>query len=63
MKDETLLKLVGWFILLCVVGSVVCVILGVIKAAIQALVIVAAVLLFIALGCSVIYWRIKARHK
>lgn len=60
-NDSFMIKAVLWFIALCVAGCVVCVILGALKVAIQAVVIVAAVLMFIALLGWVGYEKIKAR--
>ena len=65
--DGFMLKAIGWFILICIVGFVACVILGMLKVAIQAVVIVAAVLMFIALlgwvGYEKVKNRIGDRHK
>ena len=60
-RDSAMLKLVGWFIVLCVVGVIACVILGTLKVAIQAVIIVAAVLMFIALLGWVGYEKIRNR--
>lgn len=60
-RDSFMIKTVAWFIVLCVVGCVVCVILGMLKVAIQAMVIVAAILMFIALLGWVGYEKIKNR--
>ena len=59
--DSFMLKCIMWFILLCAVGFVVCVILGMLKIAVQAIVIVAAILLFIGLLGWVGYEKIKNR--
>lgn len=61
MKDKTLIKLVLWFIALCITGFVVCVILGMLKIAIQAIVIVAAILMFLILLGWIGYGRIRER--
>lgn len=59
--DSFMIKAVLWFIALCVVGCVVCIILGALRVAIQAVVIVAAVLMFIALLGWVGYEKIRNR--
>lgn len=59
--DSIMIKAVLWFIALCVVGCVVCVILSTLKVAIQAMVIAAAVLMFIALLGWVCYERTRNR--
>lgn len=59
--DAFMLKCIMWFILLCAVGFVVCVILGMLKIAVQAIVIVAAILLFIGLLGWVGYEKVKKR--
>lgn len=59
--DEFMIKLVVWFIALCVIGFIACVILGTLKIAIQAMVIVAAILMFIALLGWVAYEKIRNR--
>lgn len=59
--DSFMIKAVLWFIALCVVGFIACVILGMLKVAIQAVVIIAVVLMFIALLGWVAYEKIKAR--
>lgn len=60
--DNFMLKCIGWFILLCVVGFVACVILGLLKVAISTVVIIAAILLFIGLLGWVGYSKIKKRN-
>lgn len=60
-RDAFMIKAVAWFILLCVVGCVVCVILGMLKIAVQAMLIIAAVFMFIALLGWVGYEKIKNR--
>lgn len=59
--DEFMLKMVGWFILLCIVGFIACVILGTLKVAIQAIVIIAAILMFLALLGWVAYEKMRSR--
>ncbi len=59
--DSFMIKAVLWFIALCVVGCVVCIILGALKVAIQAVVIAAAVLMFVALIGWVGYEKIRNR--
>lgn len=60
--DSFMLKCIGWFILLCIAGFVVCVILGLLKVAVSAVVIIAAILLFIGLLGWVGYSKIKKRN-
>lgn len=60
-RDKFMIKLVLGFIVLCIVGFIACVILGTLRIAIQAMVIVAAVLMFIALLCWVAFEKIKRR--
>lgn len=60
-RDSFMIKAVLWFIALCAVGCVVCVILGALRVAIQAVVIVAAVLMFVALLGWVGYEKIRNR--
>lgn len=59
--DVWLIKLILWFIGLCIVGFVVCVILGMLRVAVQAIVIVAAVLMFFILIGIIIRERIRDR--
>lgn len=59
--DSFMIKAVLWFIALCVVGCVVCVILSMLKVAIQAMVIAAAILMFVALLGWVGYERARNR--
>jgi len=61
-RGSVKIRLVFWFIVLCVAGFVVCVILGMLKMAIQAMVIVAAILMFIALLGWVGYEKIRNRN-
>lgn len=61
--DSFMLKCILWFILLCAVGFVVCVILGMLRIAVQAIVIVAAILLFIGLLGWVGYEKVKNRSR
>ena len=59
--DAFMIKAIGWFIVLCVVGCVACIILGTLKVAIQAMVVAAAVLMFIALLGWVAYEKTRNR--
>lgn len=59
--DQVMIKAVVWFIALCVIGCLACVILSVLKIAIQAMVIAAAILMFIALLGWVAYEKVRNR--
>lgn len=60
--DRFMIKCVGWFIVICAVGFVACVILGFLKIAVQAVITVAAILMFIALLGWVGIEKIKNRR-
>lgn len=60
-KRSLLVKVLMWFIALSVVGCVVCIILGMLKVAIEAMVITAAILMFVALLCIVGYNRVRQK--
>lgn len=55
------LKILGWLLGLIIIGSVICLILGILKAAVGALVTIAGILLAIALVIFFIYERIRWR--
>lgn len=57
--NDFMIKAVLWFIALCIIGFVACVILGMLKIAIQAMVITAAILMFIVLLGWVAYEKLK----
>lgn len=59
--DSFMIRMVVWFIALCIAGFVACVILGMLKMAIQTIVIIAAILMFFALLGWVAYEKIRNR--
>lgn len=58
-RNDWKLKVVAWFIIFCVIGFVACVIMGILKTAIVAVVITGAVLLFLALLGAYGYEKLK----
>lgn len=60
-RDKFLVKLVVWFIVICAVGFVASVILGLLKIAIPAMVIIAVILMLTVLSCMMVYYKIRLR--
>lgn len=61
-KSDTQIKILGWLLAVIIAGSLICFILGLIKAVVNTLVIIAGVLLAIALVIFFLYERGKWRY-
>lgn len=59
--DSLMLKVVFWIIAIAVGGTLLCIILGALRYAIQTVLIIGGILLLIALAFAVFYERIKYR--
>lgn len=59
--DSIMLKVVFWIIAIAVIGTLLCIILGALRYAIQTVLIVGGIFLLIALVCVVFYEKIKYR--
>ena len=61
-QTESRLRIIGYIAAFFILGTVLCFILGALKIAVQALLIVGLIMLVIALALMVFYYRVKAKR-